>query len=83
MNIRKVGRRGQITLPKAIRRQLQLQEGGHVAFVIRGEEVVLQPLTRTLLDLRDSVPASEPQDFDAIRRQVTEEHARKVVSGES
>ena len=47
-----------------------------------GEEIVLQPLTRTLLDLRGSVPVSEPQDFVAIRRQVMEEHARKVAGGE-
>jgi antitoxin PrlF len=83
MIISKVGRRGQITLPRAIRHRLNLQEGDRVAFVSRGEEVVLQPLTRTLLDLRGSVSVSEPQDFGAIRRQVIEEHARKVVAGES
>jgi AbrB family looped-hinge helix DNA binding protein len=83
MLISKVGRRGQVTLPRAIRRRLNLQEGDRVAYVSRGEEVVLLPLTRTLLDLRGSVPVSEPQDFDAIRRQVVEEHARKVDAGES
>jgi AbrB family looped-hinge helix DNA binding protein len=88
MMISKVGRRGQVTLPRAIRRRLNLQEGDRVAYVSRGEEVVLLPLTRTLLDLRGSVPVSEPQDFesirrDAIRRQVVEEHARKVDEGES
>ena len=88
MIISKVGRRGQVTLPRAIRRQLNLKEGDRVAYVISGEEVVLLPLTRTLLDLRGSVPVSEPQDFesirrDAIRRQVVEEHARKVGTGES
>ena len=82
MIISKVGRRGQVTLPRAIRRRLNLQEGDRVAYVTRGEEVVLLPLTRTLLDLRGSVPVSEPQDFDAIRRQVVEEHARKVGTGE-
>ena len=83
MLISKVGRRGQVTLPRAIRRRLNLQEGDRVAYVSRGEEVVLLPLTRTLLDLRGSVPVSEPEDFDAIRRQVVEEHARKVDAGES
>jgi AbrB family looped-hinge helix DNA binding protein len=81
--VSKVGRRGQITLPRAIRRRLNLQEGDRVAFVSKGDEIVLQPLTRTLLDLRGSVPVSEPQDFDAIRQQVIREHARKVVAGES
>ena len=83
MNIGKVGRRGQVTLPRAIRRQLNLKEGDRVAYVTRGEEVVLMPLTRTLLDLRGSVPVSEPQDFDAIRREVVEEHARKANASES
>lgn len=83
MIVSKVGRRGQITLPRAIRHRLNLQEGDRVVFVSKGEEVVLQPLTSTLLDLRGSVPVSEPQDFEAIRQQVIEEHARKVVASES
>ena len=79
MLVTKVGRKGQITVPKEIRQCLRIAEGDRVAFVRRGEEVVLQPLTRTLLDLRGSVPVSGPQDFDAIRRQVIAEHARKVA----
>lgn len=83
MSISKIGRRGQITLPPDICRQLNLQEGDSVALVSSGKQVVLRALTRTLLDLRGSVRVDEPQDFDAIRRQVIEEHARKVVAGES
>ena len=78
----KVGRRGQITLPRPIRRWLSLQEGDHIAFVRRGDEVVLQPLTGTLLDLRGSVPVAGTQDFAAIRQQVIEAHARKVAGDE-
>jgi hypothetical protein len=54
--------------------------GDRVTLESKGEEVVLQPLTRTLLDLRGSVPVSEPQDFDAIRRWVIEEYARKGIA---
>jgi len=79
MLVTKVGRKGQITVPKEIRQCLRIEEGDRVAFVRRGEEVVLQPLTRTLLDLRGSVPVSGPQDFDEIRRQVIAEHVRKVA----
>jgi hypothetical protein len=60
-----------------------LQGEDRVTLESKGEGVVLQPLTRTLLDLRGSVPVSEPQDFDAIRRRVIEEHARKVVASEN
>ena len=82
MIISTVGRRGQMTVPRQLRRALNLQEGDRVAFIRRGDEIVLQPLTHTLLDLRGSVPVAEPQDFDAIREQVIQEHARKVSQGE-
>ena len=74
-----IGRRGQMTVPRAIRRSLNLEEGDRVAFIQRGDEVILQPLTNTLLDLRGSVPTAEPQDSAAIREQVIREHARKVA----
>lgn len=74
-----IGRRGQMTIPRAIRRSLNLQEGDRVAFIRRGNEILLQPLTSTLLDLRGSVPTAEPQDFDAIRDHVIQERARKVA----
>lgn len=70
MIVSKVGRRGQLTLPQSIRRWLGLKEGDRVAFIRRGDEIVLQPLTQTLLDLRGSVPVSGPQDFPAIRQQL-------------
>jgi AbrB family looped-hinge helix DNA binding protein len=78
-----VGRRGQITLPKAIRTWLDLQEGDRVVFARRGDEVVLQPLTHALTDFRGSVPVPAPQDFAAVRRQVVETHAREVATGET
>jgi AbrB family looped-hinge helix DNA binding protein len=77
----KVGKRGQVTIPIAIRRRLGLEEGDQVAVVPQGEQIVLQPLTRTLLDLRGSVPVSEPQDFDAIRRQVIAERTQRSAQG--
>jgi AbrB family looped-hinge helix DNA binding protein len=79
MIISTIGRRGQMTVPRAIRRSLNLEQGDRVAFIQRGDQVVLQPLTNTLLDLRGSVPVSEPQDFAAIRDQVIREHTRKAA----
>ena len=83
MIISKIGRRGQITLPSLIRRRLSLQEGDRVAFVRRGDEIILQPLTQSLLDIRGSITVSGPQDFDSIRQQVREARARKVVDDEA
>jgi AbrB family looped-hinge helix DNA binding protein len=83
MIVIKIGRRGQLTVPKAIRRWLNLQEGDRLTFIRRGDEIVLQPLTRTMLDLRGSVPVSGPQDFATIRRQVIDRHARKIIEDEA
>ena len=73
----KIGRRGQLTLPKAIRELLAVEEGQRVAFVIKGGQVVLQPLTKTIFDLRGTVPVDHPQDFEAIRGTVRQQHADK------
>jgi AbrB family looped-hinge helix DNA binding protein len=80
MNISKVGRRGQIAIPRLIRQQLNLQEGDRLAFVRRGDEVVLQPLKTTLSDFRGSIPVSEPQDLDAIRQQVLDRRAYRKTT---
>ena len=41
----KVGRRGQITLPKEVRERLSLEEGQRLAFVSTEEGVTLLPMT--------------------------------------
>ena len=79
----KVGRRGQITLPSTIRRRIGLQEGDRIAVLTQGDQLILRPITRTLLDLRGSVPAAAPQDFNAIRQQVIEAQVKKVAPHES
>ncbi|MDT0631972.1 AbrB/MazE/SpoVT family DNA-binding domain-containing protein [Rubrivirga litoralis] len=63
----RIGRRGQITVPKAVRQSMGLAVGDHVAFVERGGDVVLRPVRQSLRDLRGSVPVDGPQDFDAVR----------------
>lgn len=39
----------------------------------------LSPPTKSLLDIRGSVPVSQPQDFDAIRKQVIRTHIQQRV----
>ena len=78
-----VGRRGQITLPRASRQWLDLHEGDRVVFARRGDDVIIQPVQHTLTDLRGSVPVAGEQDFDAIRRQVIATRASKVAGDEA
>lgn len=77
MNIAKVGRRGQIILPRAVREFLEIKEGDRLSFVNKGTEIVLKPITKTLVHLRGSVPVSKRQDFKAIRKQVIKAHVQK------
>jgi len=42
--IRKVGRKAQITLPKAIRDKLSLSEGDRVLVKLKGEEIIITPV---------------------------------------
>lgn len=73
----KIGRRGQITLPKEVRRKIHVEEGDQIAFIIDGGQVLIKPITQTLLDLRGSVSVSAEQDFDAVRKYVIAEQARR------
>ena len=80
--VTKIGRRGQMVVPVSIRRRLNLKEGDRVAFVQRGDDIILQPLNASLLDLRGSVPVTGPQDFEAIRHQIIGERARKGATSD-
>jgi antitoxin PrlF len=73
----RVGRRGQITLPREVRRRINVDEGDQIAFIIQGEGVLIKPLTQSLLDLRGSVNVSGEQDFDAIRQEVVAKRAKR------
>lgn len=73
-------RKGQVTIPKAIRDRLGMKEGEKVLFVMRGEEVVLKVVKGTILDLRGSVqPSARPEDFENIRQSVKQTVTKKVA----
>ncbi len=77
----KIGRRGQITIPKKVREWLDISEGDRVIFLRERDEVKIKPIRRTLLDLRGVIPVSEPQDFEAIRQKVISDRANKRSRG--
>ena len=75
-----ITRKGQVTIPKAIRDRLGVKEGVKVLFIMRGEEVVLKVVKGTILDLRGSVqPSARPEDFEKIRQSVKQAVAKKVA----
>ena len=75
----RIGRRGQITIPSGLRRELHLEEGERLVVQVREGELVLRPAGRSILALRGSVPVDGPQDFDLVRAEVTEGRARRTA----
>lgn len=75
----RIGRRGQITIPSALRRELQLEEGGHLSVMIREGEMILRPVGRSIFALRGSVPVDGPQDLEAIRADAVASRARRSI----
>ncbi len=74
----KIGRRGQITIPRDVRRQLGLQEGDAIALIPQEGHAILLPITQTLLEMRGSVPVVGIQDFAQIRHKVIVDRAKKA-----
>ena len=73
----RVGRRGQIVIPKEVRKKIKVDEGDQIAFIVDGEQVVIKPITQTLLNMRGRVNVSGKQDFDSIRNQVKTKRVQK------
>ena len=72
----KVGRRGQLTIPKTIREQLSIQEGDRLAFVIKNGSISIEPLNTTIFDMRGAVSVEEPQDFARIRKRTIDHRVK-------
>jgi len=75
----RVRRRGRITLPSELLRKLSLHEGDRLVVISQGDQVILHPITKTLLDLRGSVPVSAAQNYSAIHEQVIGDRAEKIA----
>ncbi|MBN1318158.1 MAG: AbrB/MazE/SpoVT family DNA-binding domain-containing protein [Anaerolineales bacterium] len=80
MTIIKVGRRGQITIPRSIRNYLDIEEGDRIAFMRLEGKVILTPMKNTLRDLKGSVSVNGKQNFDEIREHVIENHVSERVT---
>ena len=78
----KITAKGQVTIPKEIRELMGLETGDRLLFIRRGDEVIVQGVTETLLDLRGTVePRQRPEDVDKIRDEVRRAVAKKAVDG--
>ncbi len=75
-----VTRKGQITIPAPIREVLAMKEGDRIEVALKGEVVTLTPVTSTLAEGYQSLPAlSSPLSFKETRWIAQEDHAEEVM----
>ena len=80
MALSKLTSKGQTTIPKEIRDYLELAPGDRILFIQRDGEVILRPVTQTLLDMRGTVrPRRTPEDFNKVRQTVKRKVGKKLV----
>lgn len=70
----KITTKGQITLPKEIRKFLDVNPSDRIRFVIEGDKVILKSV-KTLKDFRGAVP---PKTGATIKKE--REHSKRIIA---
>jgi AbrB family looped-hinge helix DNA binding protein len=79
----KITSKGQITLPREIRKFLNVHEGNIVSFEKEDDRVVIKP-AKTLKEFRGFLKGRGKADFDELRKKAKEYVGKKVSqSGKS
>jgi antitoxin PrlF len=74
--------KGQMTIPKEVRKALNLQPSEKVIIVVEGNHAIIQPLKGDLLDLGGSVNITDrekPIDFKKVREKIKKQIAKKAA----
>ncbi len=75
--------KGQMTIPKEVRKALNLRPCEKVIIVVEGNRAILQPLKGNLLDIGGSVRITErekPIEFKKVREEVRKRVAKKTAT---
>ena len=76
--------KGQMTIPKEVRKALNLKPSERVIITVEGNQAVIKPLRGNILDIGGSIKISEkgkPADFHQVREEVKKRVARKAATG--
>jgi len=77
-----ITRKGQVTIPIAIRQLLGLDKQRRVAFQVDDGGVKIRPAQATLEAAYGAVkPLSTPEDFEKITQIAQEDHAQEAIRG--
>ncbi len=75
--------KGQMTIPKEVRKALNLRPSEKVIIVVEGNRAILQPLKGNLLDIGGSVKITDrekPIEFKKVREEVKKRVAKKIAT---
>ena len=75
--------KGQMTIPKEVRKALNLRPSEKVIIVVEGNRAILQPLKGNLLDIGGSVKITDrekPIEFKKVREEVKKRLAKKAAT---
>ena len=79
--VMRLTRKGQVTIPAAVRRLLGVQPNEQVAFSVEDGEVKLRPARGTLEAIYGMVkPLSRPEDLDRLIEIAHEERAEQIAN---
>jgi len=74
--------KGQMTIPKEVRKALNLKPSEKIIIVVEGDQAVIKPLKGNLLDMGGSIkiPDKEkPINFKKVREEVRKRIAKRMV----
>jgi antitoxin PrlF len=76
----KVTFKGQITIPKAVRDALDIQQGDSVTFTLEGDLAVLKPVKKkAIVDFYGTFPARRPYPgLEAVRKELHRKVAERI-----
>lgn len=84
MPVSVVTSKGQMTIPKEIRKALNLRPSEKVVIVLEGDHAVLRPVRGNILDIGGSIPLpaeEKPVDFRKVREAVKKTVAKSQAKG--
>jgi antitoxin PrlF len=76
--------KGQMTIPKEVRKALNLKPSERVIITVEGNQAVIKPLRGNILDIGGSIKISgkgKSADFHKVREEVKRRIARKAATG--
>jgi len=84
MPVTKLTSKGQITIPKEVRKALKLKPSEKVIVVVEGDQAIIKPLRGNILDIGGSIPIpkeKKPIDFRKVREEVKKKVGAKIGGG--